>query len=257
MQETVTRQGTRRERRDKGERQMTTRDRWILKWIAEQYAIRFDHLQVLLSCDPRYRNPAKAPGPGGVSDSNVLQILARWAREPEWAQYRKIFVGTPGWITVTPYGLQLLGLDYAPHQLRASTLEHKHWTNCIRLDMSNRHPEYEWTSERTLRAIQGTRRDEGERAGHFPDARLLTQEGRAVAIEVELSPKPDRDLDDILNELLIGDGTSFTYQTVWYFVARSNPVAAQARRAVEAARLRLPEPLQARVQVIELEKLEV
>lgn len=35
-------------RRDKGIRQISKRDLWMVPWIAAQYAIRLDQLQVLL-----------------------------------------------------------------------------------------------------------------------------------------------------------------------------------------------------------------
>lgn len=248
----------RKERRDKGLRLMTTRDKWILQWIADQYAIRFDHLQALLSRDPRTRNPACAPGPQGVTASNVGQVLTRWGRDPEWAEYRRIYTDTPGWIWVTPHCMQqVLGLSYAKHTLRESTLEHLHWINCVRLDIERRHPEYRWVSERMLRASL-PRRVEGESVGHVPDAAIWTQ-NHHIAVEVELSPKPVKDIGEICRLLLTGNdpADSAVYTTIWYFVcAQGGPVQMQARRAVESARQRLPEELRSKIQIIDLEPLE-
>ena len=40
-------------RSDKGSHHIIKRDRWVLRWIGEQYVARFDHLQVLLGQDPQ------------------------------------------------------------------------------------------------------------------------------------------------------------------------------------------------------------
>lgn len=250
---------TRRERRNKGIRLMTPRDRWVLHWIADQYGARFDHLQVLLSRDPRTTNPACAPGPQGVTASDVGQVLGRWGREPQWAEYRRMYTDAPGWVAVTQYGMQVLGLGYERHMLKETALEHMHWINCVRLDMERRHPEYTWTSERAIRAAHPRRfpnceRDEGENTGHIPDARIWTGH-RSIAVQVELSPKSDQELDDILQALLLGDEANMAHQTVWYFVSSATPLKALARRAVEVARARLPEQQQSRIQLIELEQL--
>jgi hypothetical protein len=78
---------------------------------------------------------------------------------------------------------------------------------------------------------------------------------KAVALEVERSPKSPKELDDILTELVVtGTPTADvehpqTYTTVWYFVTD------HTRRSVEEARDRLPAELQARVKVYLLETL--
>jgi hypothetical protein len=240
MQEVLERRST---RRDKGIRLLTPRDRWVLPWIAEQYAVRFDHLRLLLS-----RNLRTVSGRQSVTPSGVRQVLRRWTRAPEWAEYQRIYTDTPGWIWLTPVGMQLFDLPYARHVIRESTLEHLHGINGVRLDIERRHPEYRWISERAMRA-QFPRREEGERVGHTPDAQIWTPEGRRIAVEVELSWKREEEMDTIL-QLLLRD-----YHTVWYFVGQANPAQVRARRAVEKAQQRLPEELRPRVQVIALESI--
>lgn len=243
----------RRERRDKGIRLCTPRDRWILRWIAEQYAVRFDHVQQLLSRDPRTRNFARSPGPTGISASNVVQVINRWERLPEWAEYRRIYTDAPGWITVAPYGLQMLSLPYTYHALRENTLERMHAINCIRLDIERRNPEYRWTSERVLRATLPPCKEDTP-TKHLPDGQIWISEGQAVAVEVELSPKGDEEIDHNLHELLLGDEGTQVYQTVWYFISQVTPANVQARRVVENARQRLPEEFRPRVQIMSLEQ---
>jgi len=254
----------RKQRRDKGTRLLTARDKRVLTWIAEQYAARFDHIQQLLSVEPGHRSDKFAPGPQGVSDSDVLQVIGRWEEEPAWAVYKRFHVGVPGWVWVTPFCIEILSSQgllpkYGRHTLKESTFEHLHFINCVRLDYAKRHPEYRWVSERSVRKLLG-RREEGDDLAHIPDAQLWLDERRAVAVEVELSPKDEGDYDKIIDELLVSgvllpDGTSFLYRTVWYFVSSANDVHAQAWRMVEAARGRLAEEYRRRVQIIDLEKL--
>lgn len=254
----------RAERRDKGTRLLNRRDKRVLAWAAEQYAVRFDHLQRLLSAEPGHKSDQFAPGAGGVSASDVLQVIKRWERDPAWAEYKRYYVDTPGWISTTPYGVDVLASQgllprYGRHVLKESTFEHLHSINYVRLDLQRRHPEYRWVSERSIRKLLG-RREEGDDFAHIPDGQIWLDDKRAVAVEVELSPKSDQEYDAILDELLITgvmlpDSTAFRYKTVWYFVGKANDVQVQARRMVEEARGRLAEEYRRFVQVLELETL--
>ena len=254
----------RAQRRDKGTRLLNRRDKRVLAWVAEQYAVRFDHLQRLLSQEPGHKSEQFAPGARGVSDSDVLQVIKRWERDPAWAVYKRFYVDTPGWIWTTPYGVEVLASQnliprYGRHFPKESAFEHLHSINYVRLDIEARHPEYRWVSERSIRKLLG-RRDEGDDLAHIPDGQIWLDDRRAVAVEVELSPKNEGDYDAILDELLITgvmlpDGSAFTYKTVWYFVSSANSVHVQARRMVGEARERLAEEYRRFVQVVELETL--
>lgn len=239
----------RKERRDKGKKLIKQRDLVVLLWIAQQYAARLDHVQDLLSRMPG--RGGKQVSPTGLTLSAVLQVVDRWV-VLGLVQYRRIYEGEPGWIWVTPYGLGLLQLTYARHTPAESTLPHLHHINRVRLDMERRHPNFRWISERTLRASQ-PRREEGSVLPHLPDAQVRTP--KLVAVEVERSPKSDKELDNILTELLItgssspNDGDPLLYTTVWYFVRP------ETRTSVEKARDRLPPDCQPRVKVLSLETL--
>jgi hypothetical protein len=239
----------RKERRDKGKKLIKARDLVVLLWIAQQYAARLDHVQVLLSRIPG--RGGKQVSPSGLTLSAVLQVVDRWVTLG-LVEYRRIYEGEPGWVWVTPYGLRLLHLPFARHSPSESTLPHLHHINRVRLELERRHPGYQWVSERVLRATQ-PRREEGSLVPHLPDAQVRAP--KAIALEVERSPKSPKELDDILTELLItGTLTAdseilLTYTTVWYFVT------AHTRRSVEEARDRLPAELQARVKVYALETL--
>ncbi len=237
----------RKERRDKGKKLIKQRDLLVLLWIAQQYAARLDHVQELLSRMPG--RGGKRVSPSGLTLSAVLQVVDRWVTLG-LVEYRRIYDSEPGWVWVTPYGLRMLHLPFARHTPAESTLPHLHHINRVRLEVERRHPGYQWVSERMLRAAL-PRREEGSLVPHLPDAQVCAP--KAIAIEVERSPKSPKELDDILTALLI-TGTStadaehpLTYTTVWYFVT------AHTRRSVEEARDRLPVELQARVKMYALE----
>jgi len=217
------------------------RDLRVLLWIAEQYAARIDQVQALLN-----RTPGRNASPEGITLSAVLQVIARWTALG-LIEYKRIYDGEPGWVWLTPYGLTVLRLSYARHVPRPSTLPHLYAINRVRLSTERRHPEYRWVSERTLRAAL-PRREPGQPVPHMPDAQVW--QPKPVAVEVELSVKPNAELDDILLGLVShSSSASPVYTTVWYFVTP------QTHTSVEEARDRLPIDLQARVQIIPLESV--
>jgi hypothetical protein len=238
-----------KERRDKGKKLIKRRDRVVLPWIAEQYAARLDQAQELLSRMPG--RGGRSISPTGLTMSAVLQVVDRWVALG-LVVYRRIYEGEPGWIHLTADGLRTHRLPYTMLTPAKSTLPHLYNINRVRLDMERRHPDFQWTSERTLRAGQ-RRREEGSVVPHLPDAQVRTP--KLVALEVERSPKSDKELDDILTELLItgspspNGGNPLLYTTVWYFVRP------ETRTSVEKARDRLPPDCQSRVKVLSLETL--
>lgn len=239
----------RKERRDKGTKLIKPRDLIVLLWIAQQYAVRLDHVQDLLSRMPG--RGGRQVSPSGLTLSAVLQVVDRWVTLG-LVEYKRIYDGEPGWVWVTPSGLRMLHLPFARHTPAESTLLHLHHINRVRLEVEHRHPGFQWVSERMLRAAQA-RREEGSLVAHLPDAQVRAP--KAIALEVERSPKSSKELDDILTELLVtgtpaGDVEHpLIYTTVWYFVTE------HTRRVVEEARDRLPTELQTRVKVYSLETL--
>ena len=238
-----------KERRDKGKKLITRRDRVVLPWIGEQYAARLDQVRELLSRMPG--KGGKPVSPTGLTMSAVLQVVDHWVNLG-LAEYRRIYEGEPGWVHLTSFGLRTLHLPYTMLTPAESTLPHLYHINRVRLDMERRHPDFQWISERTLRAGL-PRREEGSVVLHLPDAQVRTP--KLVVVEVERSPKSDKELDEILTELLITGspsphgGNPLLYTTVWYFVRP------ETRTSVEKARDRLPPDCQPRVEVLSLETL--
>jgi hypothetical protein len=236
-------------RRDKGKKRITERDRLVLLWIAQQYAARLDQVRELLSRLPG--RGGKRISPTGLTLSAVLQVIGRWV-DLGLVVYERVYDGEPGWVHVTGPGLRRLRLSYAMLSPADSTLPHLYNINRVRLDLEDRHPDYRWVSERTLRAAH-SRREEGITLPHIPDAQIW--QPKAIALEVERSPKSPKELDSIFTELLItgappvNDESAVIYTTIWYFVTP------KARASVEQARNRLPPAYQSRVKILSLETL--
>jgi hypothetical protein len=236
-------------RRDKGKKLITPRDLIVLLWIAQQYVARLDQVQELLN-----RMPGKGGrkvSPTGLTLSAVLQVVDRWVTLGLVA-YKRVYDSEPGWVWLTPYGLSVLQLPYARLAPKESTFPHLYHLNRVRLELERRHPEYQWVSERTLRAAQ-PKREEGVRVPHIADALVYTP--KLVTVEVERSPKSPKELDDIFTEQLIvglpqeGGEAPLICNTAWYFVWP------KTRTSIEEARNRLPESYRSRVKILSIETL--
>jgi hypothetical protein len=193
----------------------------------------------------------KKATPTGVTLSAVLQVVDRWVTLG-LVEYKRIYDGEPGWVWLTPQGLAVLHLPYARLAPKESTFPHLYHINRVRLELERRHPEYQWVSERTLRAAQ-PRREEGVRVPHIPDAHVHTP--KLVTVEVERSPKSPKELDEIFTELLIvglpqaNGAPPLVSTTLWYFVCP------KTRTSIEEARNRLPESYRPRVKILSIETL--
>ena len=86
---------TRKTRHDKGSIKANDRDIILLTCIAEQYAMRFDHVAVLASA-----LPGPGANPEGISESAVRQVVDRW-RRAGWIGYQQMLAGEPPWIWLT------------------------------------------------------------------------------------------------------------------------------------------------------------
>jgi hypothetical protein len=185
---------TRRPRKDKGRPRMNDRDRFALRWIGEQYAIRFDQLQRLLV---RFAG-AQTKSPYALSVSRTCQIIDRWERA-RLVEYRKILSGQPGWVWLTRRGLFHSGLDLRYYEPRHSALLHLYYVNQCRLLMEKENDDvdaFRWISEREIRAQQ-EQRHKNRRFDHIPDA-IVCGKMESVDIEIELTAKTQDELHRIL-----------------------------------------------------------
>jgi hypothetical protein len=172
--------------RGRGRESLRRRDLELLCWVAEQYAARVDHIEVLLGCGPR----------------TVQRVLAR-LREHSLITTRRMLVGEPVWVIPTAAGLRASAAGFGVWEPRLGLLAHVAAVNEVRLHIQGRSPESQWIPERR-------RAREREPGRHLPDA-IVVHDGQRIAVEVELTPKAHRRISAILDEL-VND-----YDTALYF----------------------------------------
>jgi hypothetical protein len=167
---------------------LSSQDLAALTWMSEQYALRLDQLAAVMRV------------PGRAARAAAERLVDAGVARRRW-----ILVDEPSWIWLTAAGQRLVGNGLKAWRPRIGNLAHVAAVNDVRLHVRARAPEAEWVCERTL-SLDHRGRD------HVPDAVVLT--GREQhAIEVELTPKASRTLDEILAELCA------RYDRVVYFAA--------------------------------------
>ncbi len=207
----------RKTRSDSGTLHMNDRDKSILPWIGQQYAVRLDHVQFLLG---------RLPGPGAqyidwISEGAARDVVSRWLLAG-WVEKTKIHMKEPFWIYLSRFGLKTAGLPYKPYALRPDTetqqLEHLHAINEIRLEIEDSMPGTTWISERQLRF--GMLREKDMNLPHLPDGEIHDTEGDIMAIEAELHAKTTFALEEILLKLVKGEAYTQMRQTYGHHMAR-------------------------------------
>ena len=197
-------------RADAGYAQATERDLRVLRFVGEQFAVTLPQLQQLLGVtDPR----------------SARKVRDRW-RAAGWIECRKLVMALPPLIWLTHGGHRTAGIDYKVWEPSAAMAAHIAAVTDVRLFVAERLPAVGWTCERDLHRQATTAA--GRRA-HRPDA-VLDDQGRQIAIEVELTQKSRRRLTAIVNELLSG------YDAAWYFAAPGARPAVEAIAAEAGAR---------------------
>lgn len=229
---------SKRPKRQRGTR-LTPRDLLVLRWIGEQYAIRFDQLQRLLAVQSS--EPERLRHAGMLSEARTRRTIRRWERE-ELVQYKLLLVRECGWIWLTRKGLQTLEMDVRYYEPRLASLEHLYYINQARLFVAGRRQEDEWIAERILRAQQD-QRGKGETVDHLPDAVLVKPDKMQIAIEVELHAKSRVRLAAILQNL------QERYYRTWYFATA--PVAVLLQEVVAS---NLSESQRRTIQILSLEE---
>lgn len=192
----------RRVRADKGSVRLTARDITSLRWVGEQYAVRFDQLARLLG-----RSAGRT-----LTESTTRAAASRWIRGG-LARSRKVTFGEPGFVWLTTRGLREVGLSFKAWEPSASTINHLYWTNQVRLYAEERHPDFVWRAERYMRAGKPMQTI-SDSASHLADGELRSEEA-VVGIEVELTSKSAPRREAIMRLL------SDEYATVWFFAPPS------------------------------------
>lgn len=219
-----------RARADKGSVRLTERDVSCLLWVGQQYAIRIDQLARLLG----------RPAGRTLAESTTRAAVKRWTRAG-FVGSRKVTVGDPAFVWLTRRGLREVGLPFKAWEPSASTASHLYWTNQVRLYVEDRHPEFDWTPERTMRCGRELQTI-SDSSSHIADGELHSN-GAVVGIEVELTSKSASRRDAIMRKL------TSAYQTVWYFAPE--PVRSLLERTADG----LEDDRRRRVRLYHLERV--
>jgi hypothetical protein len=209
---------TRKPRSDKGRILPTERDYEILRWIGEQYLVRFDHLRWLLGKD------RGCP----VSQRTAQGIVERW-KKLKFVVQKKYLFREPAYVWLTTPGLRFAGLPYSYWEPKIATVAHPHDVNRVRIYLEDnlRYQILTWRSERDIFWYEANRE-------HIPDSEVdiierASGQRMVVAIEVERTQKSAERIDAILRSL------AEHYSTIWYFTADG------AWTGIERGIARLPE----------------
>lgn len=219
--------------------QITERLEDYLRINGQQGVLRYDHAQRWLGrLSPE---PDKMIQPDILSTERTRKILRPWIDE-ELLVYKNFFFHQKGALWLTSKGLKYANLSLRYYEPTPASLPHIYAVNDIRLLISARRPQVTWKSERELRAEQNAH-TKGSRALHLPDAELVNANGTVNAIEIELTVKSERRMEEVILDL----ASNKRYSTVWYFVPE------QVYPAVLKAIRKLPQEHQRRFLVYGLE----
>lgn len=190
----------RKKRRDAGRSLWTERDIAALTWIAHQYAIRLDHLQILLG---RLGDQGSYPG-------TARTLVSRW-RNAGWVHVQRMCINERVWISVTSSALHALDLPYRAvdvDQCSLGTLKAWAAINEVRLCYENE--QMQWRSQRQLLA-------EMRKTRVLPDAEVQRQDGLPIAIKVVPGQQTMEEQEKWVLEFL-----RKPYSEIWYVAALSS-----------------------------------
>lgn len=182
----------------------------FLRILGQQGILRFDQAQRFLGLlSPQ---PDKMKQPGILSAERTRKLLRPWIDEGVLL-YRAFYVRQKGvyWLTSKGYKYAQLNLRY--YEPTPSSLPHLLAINDVRLTIAQRRPKDIWRSEREIRAQQQQTYQKGATPPHVPDAELLGSDGSIRAIEVELTIKSEKRLQEIVSDLAANQH----YTAILYF----------------------------------------
>ncbi|QBD82444.1 hypothetical protein EPA93_43305 [Ktedonosporobacter rubrisoli] len=114
-----------------GNTELTERERFILKWIADQYCVRFDQLQRLL-------NQSVGETRTAIERLGLLES-------------QEITYEHPRTFWLSQRALMLLGLSYEYYEPQPNSLERIYCANNVRINLETKKPNVKWFSERAIR----------------------------------------------------------------------------------------------------------
>lgn len=126
--------------------------------------------------------------------------------------HERIFYHRHGIYRATREGAQLTGLPKL-YKVPVGIYEHQLAVIEIYIKLMREYPDAQWMSERTMRKTGFMPRVGRGRIKHYADALFFLPDGKQVAIEVELTMKSKRRLNDILTSYMC----QFEINEVWYF----------------------------------------
>jgi hypothetical protein len=182
----------RNKRRDYGSVRLSRRDGYLLRLIAEQYAISVDQLARVI----------------GRSHRTGRWLRDRW-RHAGWVESRQLTSGGPSFIWLTRQGTRTAQSPYRTWQPNVGLIDHIEAVTDLRLLLERQLHLGPWLCERSLAKEE---RNRSQSRPHLPDA-VLRREQEAIALEVELTLKSRARLGEIVDEL------AEQYEQVWYFAA--------------------------------------
>lgn len=202
-------------RKDTGLR-LTPRDRILLRFGGEQYALCQDQAQRLLAkCSPEVE---KIKTSGTLSEQTTRDRL----RALEKAGY--IRIGQPltayaPFFWLTRAGYQAAGLPFRVVTPSIGDLEHIYWCAQVRLWLLLNDPDKEqlWRSERWLRHEL----DQKIKQVDLPDALIPLASGGTIAVEFERTVKGPVKLSETLR------ARALIYEQVWYICPQTSLKAVQ------------------------------
>lgn len=124
----------RRPRRDAGQLRPQERDTRLLRWVAEQYAIRQDQIGRLAD----------------TTEHGSEWIWRRW-RKADWVHSERLIPTETNWVWLDKAGSELIDFPAPLWTPRPAGLRQIYLLNNIRLQLEIDNPEGVWTSERMLR----------------------------------------------------------------------------------------------------------
>ncbi len=176
------------------------RNKKVMQFTCESYGVREDVYEVLLYhyrylIDDKFLTTATKEQ-GRVSRFAVRKQRLKW--EKQGLIGRAYLYSPVAWIWPSQEALDLFGYPFKERKPSLDRLNHYHAENLVRLhiEQKNRaegHPIF-WKSERQIRKEQ-------PKESHAADGVAISQDGREVAIEVELTQKNTANIDNILEQL--------------------------------------------------------